>query len=136
MKPPRPSRWRMPLPCVHCPSPKPLREDLLELVRGYKQLGANIEAALAEERRRLIVLATHMHAGDGNVHVNIPVLSNDRAMMRRAQQAVDRVMDKVAELGGVCSGEHGIGVTKLRYLEPDIIAELMNYRRKVDPPGS
>jgi FAD/FMN-containing dehydrogenase/Fe-S oxidoreductase len=114
---------------------KALREDLLELVRGYKQLGANIEAALAEERRRLIVLATHMHAGDGNVHVNIPVLSNDRAMMRRAQQAVDRVMDKVAELGGVCSGEHGIGVTKLRYLEPDIIAELMNYRRKVDPQG-
>ena len=114
---------------------KTLREDLLELVRGYKQFGAHIEAALIEERRRLIVLATHMHAGDGNVHVNIPVLSNDRAMMRRAEQAVDRVMDKVAELGGVCSGEHGIGVTKLRYLEPEIIAELERYRRKVDPAG-
>jgi FAD/FMN-containing dehydrogenase/Fe-S oxidoreductase len=115
---------------------KNLREDLLELVRGYKQFGASIEAALAEERRRLIVLATHMHAGDGNVHVNIPVLSNDRAMMRRAQQAVDQVMDKVAELGGVCSGEHGIGVTKLRYLEPEILAELARYRRKVDPAGT
>ncbi|HJX63427.1 MAG TPA: DUF3683 domain-containing protein [Polyangia bacterium] len=115
---------------------KTLRADLLELVHGYKQLGANIEAALAEERRRLIVLATHMHAGDGNVHVNIPVLSNDRAMMRRAQQTVDRVMAKVAELGGVCSGEHGIGVTKLRYLEPEIIAELQGYRRRVDPVGT
>jgi FAD/FMN-containing dehydrogenase/Fe-S oxidoreductase len=115
---------------------KALREDLLELVRGYGQLGANVEAALTEERRRLIVLATHMHAGDGNVHVNIPVLSNDRAMMRRAQQAVDRVMEKVAELGGVCSGEHGIGVTKLRYLEPEIVAELEAYRRKVDPAGT
>jgi len=112
---------------------KALREELLELVRGYKQFGAAIEAALAEERRRLIVLATHMHAGDGNVHVNIPVLSNDRAMMRRAQRAVDRVMAEVAELGGVCSGEHGIGVTKLRYLEPELIAELESYRNKVDP---
>ena len=115
---------------------KALREDLLELVRGYKQFGASIEAALAEERRRLIVLATHMHAGDGNVHVNIPVLSNDRAMMRRAEKAVDRVMAKVAELGGVCSGEHGIGVTKLRYLEPEIIAELDRYRRQIDPAGT
>ena len=35
-------------------------------------------AIAAEVRGRLIVLATHMHAGDGNVHVNIPVLSNDR----------------------------------------------------------
>jgi FAD/FMN-containing dehydrogenase/Fe-S oxidoreductase len=113
-----------------------LRDDLLELVRGYRKLAEDIEAALYEERRRLIVLATHMHAGDGNVHVNIPVLSNDRAMMKRAQQAVDRVMGKVAELGGVCSGEHGIGVTKLKYLEPGIIAELDNYRRKVDPRGT
>jgi FAD/FMN-containing dehydrogenase/Fe-S oxidoreductase len=115
---------------------KALRDDLLELVRGYKRLGEDIEAALADERRRLIVLATHMHAGDGNVHVNIPVLSNDRAMMRRAQQAVDRVMERVSALGGVCSGEHGIGVTKLKYLEPEILRELDAYRRKVDPKGT
>jgi FAD/FMN-containing dehydrogenase/Fe-S oxidoreductase len=114
---------------------KALRDDLHELVRGYKKLGEDIDVVLGEERRRLIVLATHMHAGDGNVHVNIPVLSNDRAMMRRAQLAVDRVMEKVAELGGVCSGEHGIGVTKLKYLEPAIIAELDRYRRRVDPQG-
>ena len=74
-----------------------------------------------------------MHAGDGNVHVNIPVLSNDRAMMRRAEEVVDRVMAEVARLGGVCSGEHGIGVTKLKYLEPEIVAELEAYRRRVDP---
>jgi FAD/FMN-containing dehydrogenase/Fe-S oxidoreductase len=115
---------------------KSLRDDLLELVRGYAKLGEAIETALGEERRRLIVLATHMHAGDGNVHVNIPVLSNDRAMMKRAQNAVDRVMAKVAELGGVCSGEHGIGVTKLKYLEPERIAELSEYRRRVDPAGT
>ena len=113
-----------------------LRKDLLDLVRGYGALSAGIEALFAEERRRRIVLATHMHAGDGNVHVNIPVLSNDRAMMRRAEQAVDRVMAEVARLGGVCSGEHGIGVTKLKYLEPEIVAELQAYRREVDPNGT
>ncbi len=113
-----------------------LRKDLLDLVRGYKKLAEGIDGLFAEERRRRIVIATHMHAGDGNVHVNIPVLSNDRAMMRRAEEVVDRVMAEVARLGGVCSGEHGIGVTKLKYLEPEIVAELEAYRRRVDPRGT
>jgi len=59
-------------------------------------------------RDRRIVVATHMHAGDGNVHVNVPILSNDRPMMDEAGLVVDRVMAKVVELGGVVSGEHGI----------------------------
>ena len=78
-----------------------------------------LEQAHKEIRDRLIVLATHMHAGDGNVHVNVPVLSNDRPMLQRAEQVIDRVMEKVIALGGVVSGEHGIGVTKLKYLEPE-----------------
>ena len=88
-----------------------------------------LEQAHKEVRDRLIVLATHMHAGDGNVHVNIPVLSNDRPMLRRAEQVIDRVMAKVVALGGVVSGEHGIGVTKLKYLEPERIAELSRLPR-------
>ena len=112
-----------------------VRKDVQDLVRGYRNLAEGIESLYADERRRRIVLATHMHAGDGNVHVNIPVLSNDRAMMRRAEAAVDRVMAEVSRLGGVCSGEHGIGVTKLKYLEPERVAELTAYRREVDPQG-
>jgi FAD/FMN-containing dehydrogenase/Fe-S oxidoreductase len=112
-----------------------LRRDLLELVRGYKKLAEGIESIHREVRARLIVLATHMHAGDGNVHVNIPVLSNDRNMLRRADAVVDRVFARVKELGGVVSGEHGIGVTKLRYWEPERMAELEAYRREVDPRG-
>ena len=76
-----------------------------------------------------------MHAGDGNVHVNIPVLSNDRQMLRRADAVVDTVMDRVGELGGVVSGEHGIGVTKLKYWDPERRKELEAYRREVDPGG-
>src|SRR5512143_3154004 len=76
-----------------------------------------------------------MHAGDGNVHVNVPVLSNDRPMLDRAEQVIDRVMEKVMALGGVVSGEHGIGVTKLKYLEPERIAALSAHRREVDPGG-
>ncbi len=112
-----------------------LRDDLGELARGYPALSRQLEAAAEEVRARRIALATHMHAGDGNVHVNIPVLSNDRQMLRRADAVVDRVFDKVQALGGVVSGEHGIGVTKLRWWDPDRRAELEAYRRDVDPGG-
>jgi FAD/FMN-containing dehydrogenase/Fe-S oxidoreductase len=111
------------------------RRDLAQLLRGWPEPAKAIERAHAEVRERLIVLATHMHAGDGNVHVNVPVLSNDRPMLRRAEEVIDLVMAQVVALGGVVSGEHGIGVTKLKYLEPERIAELSAHRREVDPGG-
>ncbi len=111
------------------------REGLTKLVRGYPAVLTALERAYQEVRDRRIVLATHMHAGDGNVHVNVPVLSNDRPMLERTDQVIDRVMEKVISLGGVVSGEHGIGLTKLKYLEPERIAELTAYRREVDPDG-
>ena len=111
------------------------RHGLTKLVRGYPSVLAALDRAYQEVRDRRIVLATHMHAGDGNVHVNIPVLSNDRPMLDRTEQVIDRVMEKVISLGGVVSGEHGIGLTKLKYLEPERIAELTAYRREVDPDG-
>ncbi|MGB8930467.1 MAG: DUF3683 domain-containing protein [Anaeromyxobacteraceae bacterium] len=112
-----------------------LQRDLGALVSGYTDLVQDLDRVHKEVRDRLIVLATHMHAGDGNVHVNVPVLSNDRAMLRRTEEVIDRVMAKVIALGGVVSGEHGIGVTKLKYLEPARIAELDAHRRHVDPTG-
>jgi len=112
-----------------------LHREVSQLVRGYPEITKRLEQAHQSIRDRLIVLATHMHAGDGNVHVNVPVLSNDRPMLQRAEQVIDRVMERVVALGGVVSGEHGIGVTKLKYLEPERIAELSAYRREVDPTG-
>ncbi|MBU2511169.1 DUF3683 domain-containing protein [bacterium] len=114
---------------------KTLETDLLDLVRGYKQVRARIEKIISEVRSRLIVIATHMHAGDGNVHVNIPVFSNDREMMERAKRAADIVMDKSIKLGGVVSGEHGIGITKLKYLDQERLDQLAAYRKTVDPKG-
>ena len=111
------------------------RSDLEGLTRGYPAVLAALERAYTEVRDRRIVLATHMHAGDGNVHVNVPVLSNDRAMLQRTDHRIDDVMAKVVSLGGVVSGEHGIGVTKLKYIDPELIAKLSAYRKEVDPHG-
>jgi FAD/FMN-containing dehydrogenase/Fe-S oxidoreductase len=111
------------------------RHGLDRLMRGYPSVLEALDRANREVRNRRIVLATHMHAGDGNVHVNVPVLSNDGPMLERANTRIDDVMAKVISLGGVVSGEHGIGITKLKYLEPERITELAAYRRQVDPGG-
>ncbi|MCG8567728.1 MAG: 4Fe-4S dicluster domain-containing protein, partial [Desulfobacterales bacterium] len=104
-----------------------------ESLRGYSLIQENLDRIYDTTRKRLIVIATHMHAGDGNVHVNIPVLSNDREMMERANMTADKVMEKTVELGGVVSGEHGIGVTKIKHLSEERRREFDVYRDRRDP---
>ncbi len=108
-------------------------EALAELLSGYSKVTAEIQREIAEIRSRRIVVATHMHAGDGNVHVNIPVFSNDRDMMRRAAEVADLIMEKAVDLEGVVSGEHGIGFTKIKHLDAGIMAEFKAYRQAADP---
>ena len=79
--------------------------------------------------------ALHMHAGDGNVHTNIPVNSDNYEMLKEANVAVARIMALARGLGGVISGEHGIGITKLAYLHDGEIAEFRAYKARVDPAG-
>ena len=114
---------------------KKLMVDLLELFNGYTKVCSEIEAIHRRVRSRRIIIATHMHAGDGNIHVNIPVFSNDRDMMLRAEQTAEDVMAKAVDLGGVVSGEHGIGITKMKFLEKSRLEELAKYRKHVDPHG-
>ncbi len=114
---------------------KKLMADLLELFQGYSRVSATIQQIHDEIRKKRIIIATHMHAGDGNVHVNIPVFSNDREMMERAENTAEDIMTKTIALGGVVSGEHGIGITKMKFLDQEKVAALTSYRREVDPKG-
>ena len=85
--------------------------------------------------RKRVFIALHMHAGDGNVHTNIPVNSDDYEMLHDAYRAVDRIMILARSLNGVISGEHGIGITKLEYLTEDELKDFRSYKQRVDPQG-
>ncbi len=80
-----------------------------------------------------VFVALHMHAGDGNVHTNIPVNSDDYDMLQEANEAVARIMDVARNLDGVISGEHGIGITKYEFLSESELAPFQDYKRRVDP---
>ncbi|MDP2824675.1 MAG: FAD/FMN-binding oxidoreductase [Sulfuritalea sp.] len=94
-----------------------------------------IERIHQEVLRGRVFVALHMHAGDGNVHTNIPVNSDRYAMLQTAYKAVERIMALAKSLGGVISGEHGIGITKLEFLGDEEIRPFRDYKQKVDPEG-
>ncbi|MBC3884129.1 DUF3683 domain-containing protein [Undibacterium griseum] len=85
--------------------------------------------------RSRVFVALHMHAGDGNVHTNLPVNSDDYAMLQVAHHAVARIMVLARSLDGVISGEHGIGITKLEFLTEDEIRDFRSYKQRIDPEG-
>ncbi|QJR13115.1 hypothetical protein DSM104443_04209 [Usitatibacter rugosus] len=103
--------------------------------RAFEPVVKGVQAIHAEVLRGRVFVALHMHAGDGNVHTNIPVNSDNYEMLHEANTAVARIMAFARSLDGVISGEHGIGITKLEFLTAEEMEPFAAYKAKVDPQG-
>ncbi|WP_137172275.1 FAD/FMN-binding oxidoreductase [Massilia sp. HP4] len=114
-----------------------VRAPLRQVFNGAAYQCILDEASAIHKRvlRSRVFVALHMHAGDGNVHTNLPVNSDDYAMLQDAHKAVERIMRLARSLDGVISGEHGIGITKLEFLLDSEIQEFRDYKVRVDPEG-
>ncbi|MGL4199655.1 MAG: FAD-binding oxidoreductase, partial [Allorhizobium sp.] len=110
-----------------------VRAELEGLFGGndFAPVMAELNAIHDRVLKSRVFVALHMHAGDGNVHTNIPVNSDDYEMLREANQAVARIMQVARDLDGVISGEHGIGLTKLEFLTDAEMAPFQKYKREV-----
>jgi FAD/FMN-containing dehydrogenase len=76
-----------------------------------------ILAAIADiARRHRIQVCNVFHAGDGNLHPNIPYDSRDPGVVERVHLAMREIMQVCVDAGGSVTGEHGIGVDKLDYM--------------------
>ena len=113
---------------------KPALESIFD-GNVYRPILDRINAIHRQVLRGRVFVALHMHAGDGNVHTNLPVNSDNYQMLQTANKAVDRIMILARSLDGVISGEHGIGITKIDYLEDSEMAAFWAYKDKVDPEG-
>lgn len=114
-----------------------IREPLRQIFNGstYQLILEQCTTLHQSVLKSRVFIALHMHAGDGNVHTNIPVNSDNYEMLQQANGAVERIMRLAKDLGGVISGEHGIGITKFDFLEADEIASFTAYKQLVDPEG-
>ncbi len=114
-----------------------LRDPLQNIFSGVAFAPIFSECLAIHQRvlKSRVWVALHMHAGDGNVHTNLPVNSDDYEMLQTAHKAVGRIMQLARSLNGVISGEHGIGITKLEYLSDAELAPFAKYKKRVDPNG-
>ncbi|MEW6457105.1 MAG: FAD-linked oxidase C-terminal domain-containing protein [Acidobacteriota bacterium] len=79
------------------------------------------------------------HAGDGNIHTNFMIDDSNPEEVENVEKAINELFNEVIKLGGVISGEHGIGITKSRFINLQLSPleiEIMKKIKKVfDPNG-
>jgi glycolate oxidase subunit GlcD len=77
------------------------------------------------------------HAGDGNLHPNITYNAADPDETARVHKAMGEIMTVCVEAGGTITGEHGVGLDKVPYMElifsPDSLATMCSLREVFDP---
>jgi glycolate oxidase len=77
------------------------------------------------------------HAGDGNLHPKIMFDPSDPDEVARMEKGVEEIFDLACGLGGTLSGEHGIGLSKARFmpLEHDAVSMglMRSIKRMFDP---
>jgi glycolate oxidase len=106
------------------------RSKLVDLVRFCEQL----------EKETGTPVACFGHAGDGNIHANVMVANYDHPEIKaRADETVDRLFRWVLLHQGAITGEHGIGLAKLRWIEdalgPAALAMHYTIKNALDPSG-
>jgi glycolate oxidase len=121
-------------PAIATLKPKKINEDIVVPAALIPEMVSYIEG-LAAEHDLCIVLFGHF--GDGNIHTNLMVDPADKAEMKRAEIALDKIFSRVVELGGTISGEHGIGLSKrpfMRYQFSPLEMQMFRDIKKVFDP--
>jgi D-lactate dehydrogenase (cytochrome) len=77
------------------------------------------------------------HVGDGNFHVGVMVDMNDHEEAARGRKFLDRLVERAIAMDGTCTGEHGVGQGKIKYLEAEhgkaAIEAMRSLKRALDP---
>ncbi|MBN1677972.1 MAG: FAD-binding protein [Candidatus Thermoplasmatota archaeon] len=89
---------------------------------------------IAEENG--VIIGTYGHSADGNLHTKMLVEPDSKESWMKAERAVGQIFDKVLELGGTVTGEHGVSITKAPYMQKeraDSIAAMKAIKKALDP---
>ena len=109
--------------------------DTLDVAVPPASLAKLIEVVEAVEKKYGVHLPIVGHAGDGNLHIQI--MRVDGWAMKDYEMVVEELYEAAVRLGGVISGEHGIGYVKRRYLakylDPEALRLMREIKRVFDP---
>lgn len=84
-----------------------------------------------------VIVCNVFHAGDGNLHPNISYNADDPQEAERVHKAMREIMQACVDAGGSITGEHGVGLDKLDYMDliftPETLTAMCDLRRVFDP---
>ncbi len=113
-----------------------LNEDVV-VPRGRLEALFRFTATL--QRKYGIPIACFGHAGDGNIHVNVMRDDRDPAQKARSEVCLDELFRGIVKLGGVVTGEHGVGLAKKPWwplaISPEADALHRTVKAALDPRG-
>ncbi|MDA1013498.1 MAG: FAD-binding protein [Planctomycetota bacterium] len=99
-----------------------------------------LEAISASSQRHNIRVVNVFHAGDGNIHPILLFDERDADQIARVMKASDEILTKCIELGGSVTGEHGIGVEKISFMNklfaPEDLEVMAAVRMAFNPKGN
>jgi D-lactate dehydrogenase (cytochrome) len=77
------------------------------------------------------------HVGDGNFHLTLLIDMDDPDEVRRAKDLSERLVERALAMDGTCTGEHGVGQGKMKYLAAEYgtaaLAVMASIKRALDP---
>lgn len=115
------------------PGCKGLSTDVCVPISRLADCIVETEKDLAESR---IIAPIVGHVGDGNFHLLLLLDTEDADEMERAEQFMDRLVKRALEMEGTCTGEHGIGQGKMKYLPLELGAAtdyMIAIKKALDP---
>lgn len=107
--------------------------DVAVPISAYPELIAFVEKMRDERQITCYMIG---HAGDGNIHVEFPFA--DQNEYQRALECNGLIVGKALELGGTCTGEHGVGIGKAKYLRAEhgeALDVMHSIKQLLDPNG-
>lgn len=117
-------------------APSYLLEDGVVPRHRLPEVMAFVEEVAARHR---LPIGNFFHAGDGNIHPTILFDRRDQDALARARLAATEILEKCVEVGGVVSGEHGIGTEKQSYMPllytQDDLDAMWAVKQSFDPAG-
>lgn len=113
-----------------------LNEDVVVPIHRQAEL---IRYTTALKKEIGLATPTFGHAGDGNLHVHIMYNRSSPEEKAKAKEGIQKLMQKVVDLGGVITGEHGIGLAKAPFMKlqhnENEIAAMRAVKNALDPKG-
>ena len=90
-----------------------------------------VEAVNNIAKKYSIMIGTFGHAGDGNLHPTILTDLRDKKEEERVEKAIEEIFVETIKLDGTLSGEHGIGLTKAKFLKLEVSGEAYKLMKKI-----